>query len=104
MSDGLDIVSYLMGQRSVDPNAEYYTKAQTDVLLNQKQNNLQYATGTITTNATTVTVSYNGDFINAYALQGVNLVQCNIIINSNSVVFTLAKRPTAPVVCNVIYG
>ena len=38
MTGGFDPVSFVLGQKSVDPDAEYYTKAQNDVLLNQKQN------------------------------------------------------------------
>lgn len=96
--------SFIMGQRSIDPNAEYYTKAQMDVLLAQKQNNLSIATGTIETNATTVTVNYNNDFIGAFAKQGNNIVQCDIVVDSGSVVFTLANKPSSEVVCSVIYG
>lgn len=104
MSSGFDPVSYVLGQKSVDPDAEYYTKAQNDVLLNQKQNKLHYVSGTISTNAITTTVNYSGNFISAYALQGANLIQCNITVNNNSVVFTLAQKPTSQVVCNVVYG
>lgn len=101
MSSGFDPVSYLMGQRSVDPNAEYYTKTEMDVLLNQKQNNLQRVTETINTSTNTITIDYDGSFINAFATQGGNLIQCNITINDNNVVFVLQNNPTSEVVCTV---
>ena len=104
MDDGFDPVSFLMGQRSIDPNAEYYTKAEVDVLLAQKQNVLQYANGTISTNTNTTTVNYIGNFINAYAKQNNELIQCNIIINNNNVVFTLQNNPSSQVTCIVCYG
>lgn len=104
MDNGFDPVSYIMGQRSIDPNAEYYTKAEVDVLLAQKQNTLHYATGTITTNTNITTINYSGNFINAYATQGDNLVQCNITINNNNVVFSLKDNPSSQVVCTVCYG
>ncbi len=99
-----DATSFIMGQRSIDPNAEYYTKAQMDVLLAQKQNNLSIATGTIGTNATTVTVNYSNDFIGAFAKQDNNIIQCDIVVNDSSVVFTLANKPSSQVICSVVYG
>lgn len=104
MDDGFNPVSFLMGQRSVDPDAEYYSKAEVDVLLAQKQNVLHYANGTIATTATTTTVNYSGNFINAYATQNNELIQCNISINNDNVVFTLRSNPTSQVVCTVCYG
>lgn len=104
MDDGFDPISYLMGQKSVDPNAEYYTKAEVDVLLNQKQSNLQCVTDTIGTDTNTVTIEYDGSFINAFATQGGNLVQCNITINDDNVVFVLQNNPTFEVVCIVWYS
>lgn len=104
MAGEFDPVSYILGQRSVDPNAEYYTKAEADVLLNQKQNNLKCVTETIDTSTNTATIDYDGSFINAFAMQGGNLIQCDIIINYDSVVFVLQNNPTSEVVCTVWYS
>lgn len=101
---GFDPVSYLMGQRSVDPNAEYYTKAQADVLLNKKQNNLQYETDTIATNEKTVTINYDGTFINAYVLENNTIVACDISVTLSSVTFTVKNKPSTALTCVVVYG
>lgn len=127
---GFDPVSYLMGQRSIDPNAEYYTKAESDVLLNQKQNKLtfdntptensnnpvtsdgiydalhnvvKFATGTIAIGNLTQTINFTGTLVYAFATTGGKEVIIDKTINNNSVVFTLDEVNTSVVNCFVIY-
>lgn len=103
MADGFDPVSYVLGQRSVDPNAEYYTKSEIDVLLSQKQNLIKIETGNIAIGSLTKTINYNGDFIYAFALNNKEEIIINKTINSNSVVFTLGEKKNSVVNCFVIY-
>lgn len=64
---------------------------------------LANATGTIGTNATTVTVNYSGTLIYAFATQGGVEVELDKTINTSNVVFTVAEQPTSAVTCTVVY-
>lgn len=103
MADGFDPVSYVWGQRSVDPNAEYYTKSEIDILLSQKQNSIKIETGDIAIGSLTKTINYSGDLISAFALNNKEEIIINKTINSNSVVFTLGEKKNSVVNCFVIY-
>lgn len=125
-----DAVSFLMGRRSVDPNAEYYTKAEIDILLAQKQNVLtfddtptensinpvtsdgiydaisdvvKFANGTIGAGNSTVTLSYTGTLVYAFAVSNGKEIVLDKTINNNSVVFTLNETLSNGVNCFVIY-
>ena len=130
MAGGFDPVSYVLGQRSVDPDAEYYTKAQADVLLAQKQNKLtfdntptedstnpvtsdgvytalanvvKFATGNISAGNLTQTINFTGTFVYAFALSGGKEIIVDKTVNNNSVVFTLSESISSAVNCFVIY-
>ncbi len=64
---------------------------------------LNTASGTISTSATTTTVSMPGTFINAYATQSGSIVEVDIAPGTNSVVFTVASAPSSAVTCTVVY-
>ena len=83
-----------------------------DIITAEKLNHLEdgvhyatpkLATGVIGTNATSVTVSYTGDFIACYSVQGTKEVITDRTINNNSVVFTVAEKPSTVVNCYVLY-
>ena len=61
------------------------------------------ATGTIGTSATSASVSYSGTLVNAYALQGGEIIQCDIAVASTSVTFSVAAAPSSAITCVVIY-
>lgn len=127
---GIDPVSYLMGQKSVDPNAEYYTKAEIDVLLAQKQNVLtfdsvptenssnpvtsdgiyeavgsvvKFANSNISAGALTTTVNFSGTLVYAFTISNGKEIIIDKTINSNSIVFSLNEVLTNAVNCFVIY-
>lgn len=60
--------------------------------------------GSIGTNATTTTVSYDGTFINAYALENNTIVACDISVTLSSVTFTVKNKPYTVLTCVVVYG
>ena len=62
------------------------------------------ATGTIGTSATSASVSYTGTLVNAYALQGGEIIQCDIAVASTSVTFSVAAAPSSAITCVVIYA
>lgn len=62
------------------------------------------ATGTISTSATTASVSYSGTFVNAYATMGGNIAVVDIAVGTTSVTFTTAAAPSAAVTCVVVYA
>ena len=62
------------------------------------------ATGTIGTSATSASVSYSGTLVNAYALQGGEIIQCDIAVASTSVTFSVAAAPSSAITCVVIYA
>lgn len=130
MTGGFDPMSYVLGQRSIDPNAEYYTKAQIDVLLAQKQNTLtfddtptdgstnpvtsdgiyeavndvvKFATGTITAGSLTTTINFSGTLVYAFAVLSGSEILVNKTVNAGSIVFTLNEVLTNTVNCFVIY-
>lgn len=59
-------------------------------------------TGTIGTSATTVTVSYSGTFVSAYAHQSGAIVVTDVTVNASNVVFTVAAAPSAAITCVVV--
>lgn len=62
------------------------------------------ATGTISTNAMSVTVNFSGTLIASYAtIAGVEVL-LDKEINTSSVVFTTAQKPTSAVTCVVVYA
>lgn len=65
---------------------------------------IKTATGTIGTNATTVTVNYSGTLINAYATISGKMCVVDIAPNASNVVFTVAASPSSAVTCMVIYA
>jgi hypothetical protein len=65
---------------------------------------IKTATGTIGTNATTVTVNYSGTLINAYATISGKMCVVDITPNASNVVFTVAASPSSAVTCMVIYA
>lgn len=62
------------------------------------------ATGTISTSSTTVTVNFSGTFINAYATINGAMCVVDIAPSSNSVVFTVAAKPSSAITCTVVYA
>lgn len=62
------------------------------------------ATGTIGTSATSASVSYSGTLVNAYALQGGEIIQCDIAVAASSVTFSVAAAPSSAITCVVIYA
>lgn len=62
------------------------------------------ATGTIGTSATSASVSYSGTLVNAYALQGGEIIQCDVAVASTSVTFSVAAAPSSAITCVVIYA
>lgn len=88
MNNGFDPVSYIMGAYA---SGGAHGSA------------VQFATDSIDTTDTTVTIAYSGTIISAYAIQDGELIQCNIVIGSSSVVFTLGDKPTEAVTCVVVY-
>lgn len=125
-----DPVSFLMGRQSVDPNAQYYTKAEIDVLLAQKQNVLtfdntptenstnpvtsdgiydavnnvvKFASGNIGIGETSKTVSFSGEFVYAFAVCSNKEIVVDKTINVASVVFSLDEAIDSAVNCFVIY-
>lgn len=130
MNNGFDPVSYIMGRQSVDPNAEYYTKAEIDVLLAQKQNVLtfdniptddstnpvtsdgiyaavnnvvKFTNSNISAGNLTTTVNFTGTLVYAFAISEGKEIILNKTINSGSIVFTLNEALTNAVNCFVIY-
>lgn len=61
------------------------------------------ATGTISTSATSVTVSFSGMFLAAYATMGGAEVVLDKTVGSSSVVFTVATAPSSAITCVVVY-
>lgn len=88
MNNGFDPVSYIMGA---------YASG------NAHGSAIQFATDNIDTTDSTVTITYSGTIISAYATQDGELIQCDIAIGSSSVVFTLGDKPTEAVTCVVVY-
>lgn len=65
---------------------------------------VQFATGTITTSLSTVTVNYTGTVINTF-VKNVNgeKVVTDVDINAGNVVFSCASNPTSALTCTVVY-
>lgn len=59
-------------------------------------------TGTIATNAKTVTVNYTGTLINAFATMNGEEILLDISIGASSVVFTCADFPSSAITCTVV--
>ena len=71
---------------------------------NALTNLVKTATGTISTNSTTATVNFSGIFINAYATINGAVCVVDITPSSNSVVFTVAAKPSSAVTCVVVFA
>lgn len=62
------------------------------------------ATGTISTSATSASVSYTGTLINAYAKDSSgNMVITDIAIAASTVTFSVAAAPSSAITCTVVY-
>ena len=61
------------------------------------------ATGTIGTSSTSVTVSFTGAFLGAYATMGGSLVVVDIAPGVSSVTFATSAAPSSAVTCVVVY-
>lgn len=66
-------------------------------------NIVKTVTGTISTSATSATVSFTGTLINAFAKMGTEEVVVDKTINSASVVFSTTAAPSSAITCVVVY-
>lgn len=61
------------------------------------------ATDTITSPATSATVNYTGNLLNAYATMDDEEVLLDVTVGLSSVTFAAAAAPSSPVTCTVVY-
>lgn len=73
------------------------------VNLGQLNSLIKVSTGTIGTNAISVSVDYVGVVINTFATIGGEIVGVDIEDNGLSVTFSVAQAPSSAVTCTVIY-
>ena len=65
---------------------------------------VKFATGTITTSLSTVTVNFTGTVINTFVKNsGGEIVLTDVDINANNVVFTCSANPPSALTCTVVY-
>ncbi len=98
IQDGYGVASSVSNDATTIPT----TKAVYDAIAGAS-GGVSTATGTISTSATSATVSYSGTFVGAYATQGGEIVNLDIAPGSGSVVFTAAAAPASAVTCVVVY-
>ena len=65
--------------------------------------NVDVAIGTIDVNSTSTTVNYSDKLIGVITLQDLKIVKTNLVMNTSSVVCSVAENPTQPILCLVFY-
>lgn len=88
---------------SASTNTQYPSAAAVYALFLSSSGSVSTATGTISTSATTASVSYSGTLVDAYATMSGERILLDMADSGSAVTFTCAAAPSAAVTCTVVY-